>query len=220
MFSHVWSLGFFLASFNVFTTTLSGYAVARASEDGNIALESLNNTSLLDRGSKITSTANASTAHWPLESPFPIVLSSSASKSANPITRPSIPRCDGASFGRKLNHESCLDTVRAMSGYEGTRHFGMRGSGEYYEAPLPFRYLSRDGRCAVDIATARGVKSDIISPLDLKNAALSIVQICVGTAPSEGGMITGLGENGGVSMRVVPYRPNVRCGPVNSGPPW
>ncbi|KAL8790672.1 MAG: hypothetical protein Q9213_000520 [Squamulea squamosa] len=107
-----------------------------------------------------------------------------------------------------------------MSPYTGTKSFGRRGSGIYHEAPLPFRYLSHDGRCAIDIAAARGIDSDVVSPLDLRNAALAIINICVATRPSEGGLITGLGENGGISMRVVPYRPSVTCGPDASGPPW
>ncbi|KAL8675765.1 MAG: hypothetical protein Q9186_007622 [Xanthomendoza sp. 1 TL-2023] len=219
MFSHFCFSSFFLANLVVFTTISTGYAVARATEDDKVAVESMNDTSLPDKGTKSTPTANASMTHWPTESPFPVALSSPASTSPNTITRPSFPRCDATSFGKNLNLTSCMQTFRAMSAYEGTKRFGMRGSGEYYEAPLPFRYQSHDGRCAVDIAATRGVVSDVISPLDLKNAALSIIQICVGVAPNEGGMITGLGENGGISMRVVPYRPNVRCGPANSGPP-
>ncbi|KAI4127650.1 MAG: hypothetical protein LQ338_003098 [Usnochroma carphineum] len=99
------------------------------------------------------------------------------------------------------------------------RSFGERGTG-VYDAPLPFRYLSLDGLCAIDLSHAAGVISDSIVPAELNDAALLVYQICLSGTPNEGGLATGLGVNRGLALRVVPYRPSVTCGPDGSGPPW
>ena len=99
------------------------------------------------------------------------------------------------------------------------RTFGDRAAGAW-DAPLPFRYLSHDGLCAVDVSHSHGSTFDTVTPLALKETARLLIQICVQTPPSIGGLATGLGENKALSMRIVPYKPTVYCGPVDSGPPW
>ncbi|KAL8846470.1 MAG: hypothetical protein Q9221_008436 [Calogaya cf. arnoldii] len=106
-----------------------------------------------------------------------------------------------------------------MSSYTTPQSFGERNTG-YYDAPLPFRYQSHDGLCAIDLSHAAGVLSDVIAPVDLKVAARLLISVCVAQAPNEGGLLTGLGQNKALALRIVPYRPTVTCGPEDSGPPW
>ncbi|KAL8671952.1 MAG: hypothetical protein Q9168_003578 [Polycauliona sp. 1 TL-2023] len=153
---------------------------------------------------------------WPLDSPAPISVL--PSNSTSKLTG-ALPECNGRLYGRNLKLSSCMQLYHAMSSYTAPQVFGERGTG-YYDAPLPFRYLSHDGLCAIDLAHSAGVLSDTVSPVDLKVAARLLISVCVGQAPNEGGLITGLGEKKALALRIVPYRPMVTCGPPNSGPPW
>ncbi|KAL8865730.1 MAG: hypothetical protein Q9174_006729, partial [Haloplaca sp. 1 TL-2023] len=157
---------------------------------------------------------------WPLEEAFPIVASDSITNSSAsaPLAAPQL-YCNGKLYGRNLNRTSCLQINSVMSSYELPRTFGERGTG-YYEANLPFRYLSRDGLCAIDISHTEGVDSDEVAPAEFKKAAKYIIDVCITGSPNEGGLVTGLGKNGHLSMRVVPYKPTVECGPEGSAPPW
>lgn len=107
-----------------------------------------------------------------------------------------------------------------MSDLSKPKTFGQRGTGFTYDAPLPFRYLSHDGLCAIDVSHVAGMSFDTIAPSDLKEAAKSLVAICVSGQPNIGGIATGLGVNKGLILRIVPYRPSVHCGPKDTGPPW
>lgn len=106
-----------------------------------------------------------------------------------------------------------------MSNEPSPKTFGQRGTGSF-DAPLPFRYLSRDGTCAIEVGHVSGIEFDTILPFELREAALSIIQLCVPGRDSMGGLYTGLGVNGGLVIRVAHYRPRVTCGPPGSGPPW
>ena len=116
--------------------------------------------------------------------------------------------------------QSCVQVLHAMSSDPDPITLGARTFSARFDAPLPFRYLSHDGLCAVDINNSPGVDFDTVSPLELKEAAHLLIQVCVALMPSTGGFINGLGVNKGLWMRVVPYRPTVLCGPEGSGPPW
>lgn len=162
----------------------------------------------------------ASNTYWPLDSPAPIgdtihhiAPSNTSSLTAGQVT------CNGQLYGRNINLQSCIQLYRTMSSDVRPRTFGERGTGTY-DVNLPFRYLSRDGLCAIDVSHQRDLNFDTIAPIDLKEAAGIMIQICVSGKPSIGGVTAGLGVNKGLSMRVVPYRPNVFCGPPDSGPPW
>lgn len=47
----------------------------------------------------------------------------------------------------------------------------------------------------------------------------ALIDICVLTPPNEGGTVSNLGVNGGLSVRVTPYRPIVSCGKPGTAPP-
>lgn len=167
----------------------------------------------------IPSSASAN-IYWPLELPAPTrgpsldrKVSSESTLTARQIS------CNGQRYGRNLNVHSCLQVWHAMSSEVRPKTFGERGTGTY-DAPLPFRYLSHDGLCAIDVSHVAGIDFDTITPIDLKEAADALIAVCVAGLPSIGGIATGLGVNQGLLMRVVPYRPNVYCGPKDTGPPW
>lgn len=168
----------------------------------------------------IPSTPSAN-IYWPLESPAPITLPSfnTTTPEQSVLTAGQIS-CNGQQYGRNLNLKSCQQVYHAMSALPKPKTFGQRGTGFTYDAPLPFRYLSHDGLCAVDVSHVAGMDFDTIAPNDLKEAARSLVAICVSGQPNIGGMVTGLGVNKGLILRITPYRPSVLCGPQDSGAPW
>lgn len=218
MFSPFWSANYVSAIILLLVTITNAHVAAIVPVNNDVGVKSRHTALTGKERQRDRFTTDVSRIYWPPESPFPVTRYPSTT-STNTTIRASLPQCNGASYGRNLHLASCMQVYESMSAYSGTRSFGRRGTG-YYEAPLPFRYLSHDGRCAVDVSAARGVTESVVSPIDLKNAALVIIQICVATKPNQGGLVTGLGENGGLVMRVVPYRPTVACGPDGSGPPW
>ncbi|CAF9912602.1 MAG: hypothetical protein HETSPECPRED_000984 [Heterodermia speciosa] len=155
---------------------------------------------------------------WPLEASAPVASANSSNTSTLTTGNAKQISC-GQRFGRNLNIASCLQVYHAMSSSPDPKTFGERGTGTY-DAPLPFRYLSHDGLCAIDVSHIVGLEFDTIAPSDLKEAAESIIVVCIFGQPNIGGIATGLGVNKGISMRIVPYRPSVYCGPEGTGPPW
>ena len=158
--------------------------------------------------------------YWPLENPTPILSHDVRSNSSNQSTlSASQISCNGTLYGRNLNYESCMQVYSLMSTTVVPKTYGQRGTGSY-DAPLPFRYLSRDGLCVIDLSHSADIYFDTILPVELREAAGALIQICVSGNPNQGGLITGLGVNQGLSMRLARYRPSVTCGPQGSGPPW
>ncbi|KAI4173471.1 MAG: hypothetical protein LQ348_006577 [Seirophora lacunosa] len=177
------------------------------------------NASPLAKNIAILPPSESPNISWPLESPSPILDPSSDATNLNTSTHSnSMLTCSGTRYGRNLRLASCLQIWGIMSAYTVPRSFGERNTGDW-DAPLPFRYLSLDGLCAIDLSHAAGTLGDTIAPVDLKEAARLIIQICIAVEPNEGGLVTGLGVNKALSLRIVPYRPTVTCGPDNTGPP-
>ena len=177
-----------------------------------------NATSSADKFTVISS--SASDIDWPPDASAPTVrLNFGVDPSNTSILANEKKISCGQQYGRNLNLESCLQVSRVMSSNPRPKTFGERGEGTF-DAPLPFRYLSHDGRCAIDLSHAQGVTFDTIAPSDLKEAAESIIAICIFGQPNLGGIATGLGVNKGLLMRIVPYRPSVYCGPKGTAPPW
>ena len=106
-----------------------------------------------------------------------------------------------------------------MSGDNFLVRFGQRGEGTW-DATLPFRWLSLDGRCAIDLGIKNGALSDVIRPADLKQMVRLLLNVCVRRRPNEGGMAINLGENGNLLVRIVKSKWAVTCGAEHSGPPW
>ncbi|KAL8953344.1 MAG: hypothetical protein Q9222_000806 [Ikaeria aurantiellina] len=221
MLAFLWLLCLLRIKYSAFAAANEARTPIAANPDRGIEQERRSNPAATNASPALFQGSQESNVYWPLESPNLLTSPSVALRETNTSVGASLPSCNGKYYGRNLNLDSCLQVLAAMSSYVGTKSFGQRGQGTgYHEAPLPFRYLSHDGRCAVDLNNARGVASDVVAPIDLKNAARAIIQVCVSLPPNEGGLITGLGEGKGLALRVVPYRPTVTCGPDGSGPPW
>ncbi len=80
--------------------------------------------------------------------------------------------------------------------------------------------MTDDGLCAIDISNKKELDFDTIIPDDLKLSVRALIDICVRGSPNEGGVVTNLGQNGGLAVRVTPYRPKVQCGDRGSAPPF
>lgn len=216
-----WLLGdSLLTVLAVLTTIQNANAAAISNPEAKLKFPKADNLTL--KGDfHVLESPSLSRTYWPLGSPALLpnpnydVTSTNASRLTTlPIT------CDGRSYGRNLNLQSCIQVYTAMSSELSPKTFGKRGTGDLWDAPLPFRYLSHDGLCAVDVGIRADTVSDTVAPLDLKEAAQVLIGVCVATPPSEGGIMTGLGVNKALSIRIVRYRPSVYCGPEKSGPPW
>ena len=98
--------------------------------------------------------------------------------------------CDGSKYGNGVRAESCIDALeiipdlgRAVS--FGPRHTGSSALGTYFliascleksklslSAGLPYRFLSADGLCAIDVVAKPGATSDRASLWEVKQATL------------------------------------------------
>ena len=97
--------------------------------------------------------------------------------------------------------------------------YGQRGSGNW-RAKLPFRYVSSDGLCAIDISHSARASHDQMRPGDLKDIVRVLIDVCVRGTPNQGGIASNIGVHGNLAVRVVPYKPKVVCGAAGSGPPF
>jgi len=97
--------------------------------------------------------------------------------------------------------------------------FGDRHQGNW-DAVLPFRWLSSDGLCAIDLSHRNGVLGDWIKPVELRPIVRVLLDVCVRGSPNEGGLANNVGEKGDLLLRVVKYRPTVTCGATVPGLWW
>lgn len=123
---------------------------------------------------------------------------------------PSI-RCNGKAYGRNLKLTSCLQALNKVPQSTGPMVLGQRGKGEW-DGVLPYRIMSSDGLCAIDISHKAGILSDSIIPSDLRQSVKLVIDVCVRGNPNEGGVVGNIGKDGNLAVRVMPYKPNVRCG--------
>ena len=178
------------------------------------------NTSSPGSNFRLFPSPSSTDLYWPLDSPSLIPNPNYDDRPLNTSSVSDLPiSCDGRLYGRNFNLASCLQINHAMSSETRPKTFGKRGAGNW-DVPLPYRYLSHDGLCAVDVGIRAGQTFDTVSLLDLKEAASWLIRVCVSVEPSVGGLYSDLGVNKALSLRIVRYRPNVFCGPVGSGPPW
>ena len=127
--------------------------------------------------------------------------------------------CNGRAYGKNLDLPSCVEAFAKMTFSEIPVLFGERGHGQW-EANLPFRILSSNGLCAIDISHRANIWSDKITASELKLNAGILIDVCVKGTPNQGGVISNIGDDGNLAVRVTPYRPTVYCDPPGSNPPW
>ena len=113
------------------------------------------------------------------------------------------PRCIGTRYGYDLKSQSYIDTWRSIPANDQTRFtFGARTMGQF-EVQLPYRVLSTDGLCAVDIRERPGAKWDSATWAEISVKAREIVDSCVLLHGQKlGGTIGGVGAKGGLSVTV------------------
>lgn len=216
-----------IGGFSVFIVCVSNVAAVALNIAGIGLARSVNDTSDLYEGIRSTSVKAYAGTFWPLESPNPISAypsPNSLTSNSSELDAPRVPNfsCNGAAYGRNLKLRSCVAAIEIMSNEPSIVTFGQRGKGTW-DANLPFRWLSRDGQCAIDLGHTQEFESDAIKAIDLQEIAKALLNICVverGRLPNEGGLVTNIGENGNLLLRMVKYKPSVTCGPDNSGPPW
>lgn len=156
---------------------------------------------------------------WPDTAASPsLTLPPLNASSARPeLGAPSI-HCNGKAYGKNLKISSCLQALLRMP--QGTKAltFGERNQGDW-DGVLPYRILSPDGLCAIDISHRAKILSDQISASELRQSVELVIEICVKGKPNEGGVVSNIGKNGNLAVRVMPYKPSVRCGHPLSAPP-
>ena len=158
--------------------------------------------------------------YWPIDSPVAAYLPPLNATSHN-VSTVGAPQysCNGALYGRNLNLASCNQVWRLMSEDMAMETYGQRGEGKWRQT-LPFRYLSKDGLCAIDISHSARANHDQMRPGDMKQVVRVLIDVCVRGNPNQGGIASNLGVHGNLAVRVVPYRPKVICGAPGSGAPW
>lgn len=88
------------------------------------------------------------------------------------------PLCQGREYGRNLNVASCLNVLASIPSDNIIRTYGPRTL-VTYEVPLPHRWLSDNGLCAIDIDRSKSGFEDRASGADIYNAAKLLVDRCV-----------------------------------------
>lgn len=124
--------------------------------------------------------------------------------------------CDGPKYRSNLNPISCQDAVAQIPTSAGHQRFSLRGIGQY-EIGLPFRYISFDGRCTIDLLLKDGYSSERASMLEISGAARSLLNRCV-RAQKVGGIAMEVGESGNLGVIMTSYQPMVKCY-VSPAPP-
>ncbi|MCJ1452528.1 hypothetical protein MMC28_002871 [Mycoblastus sanguinarius] len=122
------------------------------------------------------------------------------------------PFCDGIHFGYELNRPSCEEALLRLVYPEDDMPtaWGERGPGYPWAQKLPFRLLSSDGLCALELDIDEDEASfDVAKASEIRSAAMRILNLCVGNpgrgAPNQGGVLAGIGP--------LPFRPgaDVNC---------
>ena len=131
-----------------------------------------------------------------------------------------IPRCN-VRYGYDLNRQSCLDAWRSIPTDDTAWHtFGRRLRGDF-EFPAPYRFLSADGLCAIDVSVSPGGDHDTAQWTEISTKAKSVLDACVmenpGTRQTTGGAISHVGKNGNLYIKLSDYKADVTC---RSYPPY
>ncbi|CAF9942793.1 MAG: hypothetical protein HETSPECPRED_008329, partial [Heterodermia speciosa] len=122
-------------------------------------------------------------------------------------------------FGVTLDETSCSAALGLIP--TDTRPFEIGRRGDLrIRLQLPYRFLSADGLCAIDLerGAGGGVEADIITWSSIRDAALGIIVDCVTNSRGSsrqfsglGGTIRGLGRSHLVNVVLRSYEPEVHC---------
>ncbi|KAM0802355.1 hypothetical protein BDR22DRAFT_887592 [Usnea florida] len=87
-------------------------------------------------------------------------------------------KCRGQAYGYNLNRTSCDEVWNQIPTDSEDLSFGARTAGTF-QRPLPYRYLSDDGFCAIDVDRMAHYDSDTATNHDISTAAKSVLDKCV-----------------------------------------
>ena len=103
------------------------------------------------------------------------------------------PTCT-ASFGDDLSEESCRNAWDKIDRFSTkVQRFVPRQHAAIDDVPMPFRYLSDDGTCAIDIRFRRPSKGDFNTGVEISADAKRIIHQCV-LPHKKGGSVASFSE--------------------------
>lgn len=129
--------------------------------------------------------------------------------------------CSG-SYGRGLTYSICTSAIASfIQPFAGWITIGPRGGQAGYNYLLPWRWISDDGRCVIDVFPTEAGGDGMALPKQLIAAATELVDQCVVKGNGVGGVITDIGWNGKFSLSVRPYDGSaVECQEKPADPPF
>lgn len=114
--------------------------------------------------------------------------------------------------GEDLPINSCRDALSDMDrSVNWKQYIPRQRSPEPNQVPMPIRYLSSDGRCAIDIALREGSSGDATSGDNLHYAANKIIDECVIGRGRGGAFPIAFSRNSGMRVIVRSYQPTIDC---------
>lgn len=149
------------------------------------------------------------------------LLNISGERSASTTNRSNlgtvIVTCDGSKYGDSLIQSSCLQALNQIS--HDTTLIGFRPRVVGQLGNLPWRFISGDGRCCFDIASSQAELAHA-SLMSFASAGNSLIRRCA-SQPRHivGGIATGLGVEGVLSLEMRSYQPSIACGEPFGPPP-
>lgn len=124
--------------------------------------------------------------------------------------------CNGQTYGFNVPLRSCMDAYRQIPDDATDLTFAPRHTVSC-DIALPFRWISSDGRCIIDVLIKDSSPSANVSYSELRTAANLLSFHCVNRR-SQGGIVTGLGDGLHVDLIMASYVPDVYC-EDSPGPP-
>ncbi|KAF6217736.1 hypothetical protein HO133_006563 [Letharia lupina] len=119
--------------------------------------------------------------------------------------------CNGDAFGHDLNVDSCTDAIRFLGVNTTQLSFGMRNTGAF-DIGLPQRYISSDGKCAIEPTLEPDKELARASAEDVAVAAFVVVRNCAAKQGGKGGIAKDIGGDDNLRIVVSKYDPaHVRC---------
>ncbi|KAI4235597.1 MAG: hypothetical protein LQ352_008078 [Teloschistes flavicans] len=104
--------------------------------------------------------------------------------------------CRGAQYGTNLNYDSCLDAFRTfeLGTYPSPIQVRKRNTGEgVFAIWLPYRLISGNGVCTIDIVRKGTADFDTTSGPELSRAMWKLINQCVRDEGGQGGVASNIG---------------------------
>ncbi|KAG6991082.1 hypothetical protein G7Y79_00057g090640 [Physcia stellaris] len=145
---------------------------------------------------------------------------SSSSASEFPLT--SRVQCSGGRFGVRLSRIRCDNAWEKIEQSIQPQLFAQRDTEEDIFS-LPFRYLSDDGSCAIDLSLIDKEGVDVCNGLGIAHAARRLIDECIVDrtkgGPNVGGVTSDFTPRGNLIVTLSHYTSTVECIPPAANPP-